>query len=87
MGRDKVLVSFNIGMQDCMKGNGSMIIEMVEEWKDIVMVTNMKENLRIINQTEREFIHGLTVKFMKANGNKDLKKDKVSGKVSLEIHI
>jgi hypothetical protein len=64
-----------------------MIIEMVEEWNDIVMVTNMKENLRIINQTEREFIHGLTVKFMKANGNKDLKKDKVSGKVSLEIHI
>lgn len=41
-----------------MKVNGSMIIEMGEEWNDIAMVINMKENLRIINQTERESILG-----------------------------
>lgn len=41
-----------------MKVNGSMIIEMGEEWNDIATVINMKENLRIINQTERESILG-----------------------------
>lgn len=64
-----------------------MIIEMAGVWSDTAMVTSMKVNLKIINHMVKVFIHGLTVKFMKGSGSKDLKKAKVYGKASLVTHI
>ena len=55
---DQVMVSFTIEQIEYMKDNGLMIIGTGEALKDIVMETNMKVSLKIINLMEKEFIPG-----------------------------
>jgi len=55
---DQVMVSFTIEQIEYMKDNGLMIIGTGEALKDILMETNMKVSLKIINLMEKEFIPG-----------------------------
>jgi hypothetical protein len=43
---------------DFMKDIGTMIIEMVKDWRDIVMVTSTKVNSERISLMDLEFISG-----------------------------
>ena len=64
------MVFVSIKQEGSLKDNGNLIIEMVMEWNDTQTVTNMKVILKIINLMAKGSIHGLTVKYMKENGNK-----------------
>jgi hypothetical protein len=64
------MVFVSIKQEGSLKDNGNLIIEMVMEWNDTQTVTNMKVILKIINLMAKGSIRGLTVKYMKENGNK-----------------
>ena len=64
------MVFVSIKQEGSLKDNGNLIIEMVMEWNDTQTVTNMKVTLKIINLMAKGSIRGLTVKYMKENGNK-----------------
>ena len=82
----QAMVLWSIEKIEFMKGNGKMITGKEKEWKDIVMEINMKVIFTTVKLMEKEYIIGLTEKYMMENGEMESKKVMECGEVFLVIH-
>lgn len=87
MGCEMGKVSWSIRMEEFMKVSGLMIKEQEAGMKGTQMETGMRDRLKRVRLTEKEFITGTLEKCMMESGNMELKKEMVFGKELMAILI
>jgi hypothetical protein len=70
-----------------MRDLGLQIRDTAEDLSSFQMGTHIKENMKMERLTEKELIHGETMKFMMGSGNVGKKMDMAFGREFKEIAI